>query len=69
MTKWEGVCQRCNKSTNGHIMSMYSTRLICFDCKDSETKRNDYKDAVTADVCAVRSGDYNFLGIGEPDDN
>jgi hypothetical protein len=68
MSNWEGMCQRCGLLTSGYIMSMYSTLLICFDCKDDETKRSDYKDATTADETAIKSGDYNFLGIGEPRD-
>jgi len=36
------------------------------DCKDEETERDDYEKARSAATEAVRAGDYNFEGIGEP---
>ena len=63
MREWNDQCQRCAKETSGHIMSMFSTALICVDCKDKETKRDDYKKAVDADVSAIKSGNYNYKGI------
>jgi hypothetical protein len=36
------------------------------ECKDVETKRDDYEHAVAADVAAIKSGAYNFKGVGEP---
>lgn len=62
--EWNGRCHRCYKETNCYIMSMYNEDLICNDCKDAETKRSDYKDAVDADVRSIRNGNYNFPGIG-----
>lgn len=64
MKDWNGRCHRCFKESRSHIMSMYNTDLICFDCKEKETKRDDYKNAVDADIKAIRDGDYNFPGIG-----
>jgi hypothetical protein len=58
------VCDRCYKETNVHIMSMFNTDEICLDCKRAEEQRPDYKDAVAADVSAIRSGNFNFKGIG-----
>jgi hypothetical protein len=46
-------------------MSMYSTALICLECKDKEEKRPDYEEARDADVAAIKRGDFNFPGIGE----
>ena len=66
MRDWNGRCQRCYQETCGHTMSMYSTVLICFDCKDKETQRADYKAAEGADIAAIKSGNYNFKGVGEP---
>jgi len=45
---------------------MYSELLICMDCKSKEEKRDDYRKARDADVAAIKSGDYNFRGVGEP---
>ena len=63
---WDGNCQRCFKETSVHTMSMYSTRLICLECEAVERKRDDYAMAESLDVAAIKSGDYNFNGIGEP---
>ena len=57
-------CERCLKKTNCLIMSMYDTKMICFDCKKEEEKRPDYKEAVKADLEAIKNGNYNFKGIG-----
>ena len=47
---WDGQCQRCGVEASASIMSMYSTELICLDCKDAETKRPDYKQAEARDL-------------------
>lgn len=58
-------CDRCHKPLNGrHIMSMYNTDIICMDCKAAERERADYKQAQDADIMQIRSGNYNFAGIG-----
>jgi hypothetical protein len=49
---WNGHCQQCFKKSMSYIMSMYSERLICADCKDKETKRPDYQQAVDRDLAA-----------------
>lgn len=66
MRDWTGSCQRCYKETNCHTMSMYSEKLICMGCKEKEEKRDDYGKARDADVTAIKAGNYNFSGIGEP---
>jgi len=63
--EWTGKCQRCFEETSTHIMSMYSTRLICMACKDKEAQQDDYQSAVNADNAAIKSGNFNFKGIGE----
>ena len=63
--EWTGQCQECFEKANTHIMSMYSTRLICLMCKDKEERRDDYKTAVDADNAAIKSGNFNFKGIGD----
>lgn len=66
MRAWDDRCQRCYQKVNSHIMSMYSDRLICMDCKSEEEKRDDYEEARGAAAEAIKAGDYNFEGIGEP---
>ena len=58
-------CDRCGKPLNGtSIMSMFNTDIICMDCKREEKNDPRYKHAVEADNVAIRSGNYNFKGIG-----
>ncbi len=58
-------CDRCGKPLNGcRIMSMYNQDVLCMDCKDKETQREDYSKAVEADHEQIRRGNYNFEGIG-----
>lgn len=58
-------CDRCGESlAGGRTMSMYNTDCICMKCKDTETKRSDYKKAVEADRAEIAKGNYNFKGIG-----
>lgn len=58
-------CERCGKSLNGcRIMSMYNEDVLCMECKDKETKRDDYRQASDAENTAIRRGERNFPGIG-----
>lgn len=43
-------CDRCFKASTGFIMSMYSEKWLCMDCKDKETERPDYQQAVDRDL-------------------
>lgn len=59
------TCARCGGSLkHGRIMSMFNQDCICMVCKEKETKHPDYKKAQEAELNAVKSGDYNFPGIG-----
>ena len=62
--RWNGYCQRCFKKTDTHIMSWYSQYLMCMECSDKENKRDDIKEAKKAEYEAVKSGNYNYEGIG-----
>ena len=58
-------CDRCGKPLNGcRIQSMYNHDVLCMDCKDKETQREDYSKAVEADHAEIKRGNYNFAGIG-----
>ena len=46
------------------IMSMYNEQVICPQCKEKERQRPDYREAVEADLDAIRHGNRNFKGIG-----
>jgi hypothetical protein len=45
-------------------MSMFNTDVICMDCKKEERNHPRYDEAVRADHEAIKSGNYNFEGIG-----
>lgn len=58
-------CERCGAPlTNGRIMSMYNTQVICMECKEAETHMDDYVKAHEEEMKAVRNGNLNFEGIG-----
>lgn len=59
------TCDRCGQAINHWIMSMFNTQEICMDCKKKEREDPRYKEAVEADEAAIRSGDFNFRGIGK----
>jgi len=61
------TCTRCQRETMTHTMSMFNTDLICIPCKDKEKAHPEYDNAVEAERNAVIQGDYNFKGIGKPD--
>ncbi|MEK3988444.1 gamma-glutamylcyclotransferase [Robertmurraya sp. FSL R5-0851] len=57
-------CDRCGGNLkSGRIMSMYNTNCICMSCKDKESKRTDYGEAVKADHEEIKKGNYNYKGI------
>jgi len=49
-------------------MSMFNTQMICMTCKDTEKQHTKYKEAEQADIEAIKNKNYNFEGIGLPDD-
>lgn len=66
--RWDGRCQRCYHEVGGYIMSFFNTQLICLDCDERERAHPRYKEAKDAEHAALRSGNYNFPGIGLPED-
>lgn len=62
------ICDRCGKKTNAATMSMFNTDMLCMNCLRKEKNHPDYQKARDAEHAAVASGDYNFPGIGKPDD-
>ena len=63
-----GKCDRCHTPTTVTSMSWFNTQMCCEDCLEKEQQHPDFKKAVQADENAVRAGDFNFPGIGKPDD-
>ena len=50
------------------IMSFFNTQMICMDCSEKEKTHPDYPRAREAEREAMGRGDYNFPGIGKPED-
>ena len=63
-------CERCGEPLKGtgSIMSKFNTEQICSHCKSLERQHPLYKEADQAEVEAVRRGDYNYPGVGCPND-
>jgi hypothetical protein len=58
------TCHRCRASTTMTTMSKFNTDTICMSCEADERLAPGYREACRAESDAVRSGDYNFPGIG-----
>ena len=59
-------CERCFTETNCTIMSMFSTQMICISCKTKEEKHPDYEKASNKEIEQIKQGNYNYKGIGKP---
>lgn len=64
-TPWAGRCQRCGAPGNAYTMSIFSTRLICLDCKEAERHHPRHAEAAAAELASVQAGDMAYPGIGE----
>ena len=62
------TCERCGKATLAHIMSMFNTEDVCLECAEKERAHPKYEEARRIEAEHVRQGDYNFPGIGLPED-
>lgn len=61
-------CQRCHKETGITTMSIFNTQMICMDCEQKERAHPRFEEAMDAEMEALRSGNFNFPGIGKPSD-
>lgn len=62
------VCERCGQSSLTLKMSFFNTQMICPECIETEKAHPTYEDAHKAETEAVRQGNYNFPGVGLPND-
>ena len=61
------TCDRCGGSlAAGRMMSMFNTDTLCMDCIRKERQNPKYREAQEAEHQAVEKGDYNYPGIGYP---
>ncbi len=49
-------------------MSTFNTDYICNDCLDTEQQHPEYKKAKEAAYDAIMRDDYDFPGVGKPED-
>lgn len=68
MEEYPGNCQRCGGKASSIKMSYFNTQMLCPQCSRDERKHPDFEKARDAETAAVRAGNYNFPGIGLPDD-
>jgi len=62
------ICKRCNEETPTVKMSIFTPEMICNPCHLKETSHPDFEKARQADQDAISKGDFNFPGIGLPND-
>lgn len=62
------ICDRCANETLVTTMSIFNTEMICMDCEEKERNHPKYQYAKESELAAIRSGNYNFPGVGLPDD-
>lgn len=61
-------CERCKGDTMVLQMSYFNTDEICLDCRAKERAHPKFEEARAAEHEACKAGNYNFPGIGLPDD-
>lgn len=57
-------CDRCDSKLVSSSMSFFNTDTLCPDCKADERLAPGYQAAKEAELAAVKSGNYNFKGVG-----
>lgn len=61
-------CDRCKVETAVLRLSYFNTQSCCNDCLEKESKHPLYEEAKRVEHNEVLHGNYNFPGIGLPDD-
>jgi len=61
-------CDRCKDDARCMTGSFFNTEMICIPCNIKESNHPYYKRAKDIEMSEVRRGNYNFEGIGKPND-
>jgi len=61
-------CDRCKKEAKSLRCSMFNTQMCCEECIKKEQGHPLYQTAKERERESVLNGNYNFEGIGLPDD-
>ena len=62
------LCERCGCYTLYRKMSFFNEEMICASCQSEEEAHPQYKAAREAESDACIRKDYNFPGIGLPEE-
>lgn len=62
------ICDRCHEEISSWRMSWFNTQQICIECYLKEKKHPDFKKARDKVHEEEQNGNYNYPGIGLPDD-
>ena len=61
-------CDRCGKNTNTFMVSFFNEDCLCLNCIEKEKKHPMYKTAIEVERMHVKNKNYNYKGIGLPED-
>lgn len=61
-------CERCGEQHVPLIGSYFDESMICPRCEAIERQHPDFKRARDTEMQQVRAGNYNYPGIGLPED-
>ncbi len=59
-------CDRCKTPTPVTTGSWFNQEMICLECDEKERDHPAFETAKQAEREAVLQGNYNFVGIGKP---
>lgn len=62
-----GICDRCGEKTSSFRVSFFNLDECCFKCIGLEQKHPDYKKAKEIEYQELLKKNYNFKGIGLPE--
>jgi len=58
------ACARCGSTLFGSTLSRFNTQNLCRLCAADEREAPGYAAAEAAEIAAVRSGQFGFVGVG-----
>jgi hypothetical protein len=61
-------CERCHSYARERKMSFFNTDMLCKDCQIEEEKHPSFEKAKEKEASEIRKGNYNYPGVGLPDD-
>lgn len=61
-------CGRCGHETAITMMSLFNTDMCCDTCLEMERAHPDFPKARARELDELSKGNYNFPGIGLPED-